>query len=82
MKLFTKRQKKRQFCDIVDDLLNNTLIVEVSLFFLGRKVMLRTIALGSAVLIQGFYVKTLPDGRMTVRVDGANYSGTPVSQTA
>ena len=44
--------------------------------------MLRTIALGSAVLIQGIYVKTLPDGRMTVRVDGANFSGTPVSQMA
>lgn len=44
--------------------------------------MLRTIALGSAVLIQGVYVKTLPDGRMTVRVDGAQYSGMPVSQAA
>jgi len=44
--------------------------------------MLRTIALGSSVLIQGIYVKTLPDGRMTVRVDGAQYSGTPVTQAA
>ena len=44
--------------------------------------MLRTIALGSAVLIQGIYVKTLPDGRMTVRVGRAQYSGKPVSQAA
>ncbi|MEM7720002.1 MAG: hypothetical protein AAF222_12440 [Pseudomonadota bacterium] len=44
--------------------------------------MLRTIALGTSVLIQGIYVKTLPDGRMTVRVDGENFSGKPVAQLA
>ena len=44
--------------------------------------MLRTIALGSAVLVQGIYVRTLPDGRMTVRVDGSHYSGMPVAQAA
>ena len=44
--------------------------------------MLRTIALGSSVLVQGIYVRTLPDGRMTVRVDSTNYSGFPVSQAA
>ena len=44
--------------------------------------MLRTITLGSAVQVQGIYVKTLPDGRMTVRVDGTHYSGTPVSKAA
>ncbi|WP_299139717.1 hypothetical protein [uncultured Tateyamaria sp.] len=44
--------------------------------------MLRTIALGTSVLVQGIYVKTLPDGRMTVRVDGAQYSGMPVTQAA
>jgi len=44
--------------------------------------MIRTIALGTAILVQGIYVKTLPDGRMTVRVDGTNYSGTPISQAA
>lgn len=44
--------------------------------------MLRTIAMGTAILIQGIYVKTLPDGRVTVKVDGAHYSGTPVSQAA
>lgn len=44
--------------------------------------MIRTIAMGTAILVQGIYVKTLPDGRMTVRVDGAHYSGTPISQVA
>lgn len=44
--------------------------------------MLRTIAMGSTILVQGIYVKTLPDGRMTVRVDGSHYSGTPISQAA
>jgi hypothetical protein len=40
--------------------------------------MLRTISMGTSILVQGIYVKTLPDGRMTVRVDGDHYSGTPV----
>ena len=44
--------------------------------------MLRTIALGSAILVQGFYVRTLPDGRMTVRVDGSMFSGMPVTPAA
>ncbi|WP_415922390.1 hypothetical protein [Tateyamaria sp. SN6-1] len=44
--------------------------------------MLRTIALGTSILVQGIYVRTLPDGRMTVRVDGATYSGTPVMRAA
>ncbi|WP_299372258.1 hypothetical protein [uncultured Tateyamaria sp.] len=41
--------------------------------------MLKTIIMGSAVLVQGIYVKTLPDGRMMVRVDGAQYAGMPVT---
>lgn len=44
--------------------------------------MIRTIAMGTAILVQGVYVKTLPDGRMTVRVDGTTFSGTPISQAA
>lgn len=44
--------------------------------------MLKTIALGSAVLIQGIYVRTLPDGRMTVRVGKLQFSGPPVSKAA
>lgn len=44
--------------------------------------MIRTIAMGTAILVQGIYVKTLPDGRVTVRVDGTHFSGTPISQVA
>lgn len=44
--------------------------------------MIRTIAMGTSILVQGIYVKTLPDGRMTVRVDGADFSGKPISQVA
>ena len=51
-------------------------------FLWGGKQMLRTIVLGSAVLVQGIYVRTLPDGRMTVRVGGHTYSGMPVTQQA
>ena len=44
--------------------------------------MLRTIALGTSVLIQGIYVRTLPDGRMTVRVGQSQFSGSPVARAA
>ncbi len=44
--------------------------------------MLRTIALGTSILVQGIYVRTLPDGRMTVRVDDSHFSGYPVAQAA
>ena len=44
--------------------------------------MLRTIALGSAILIQGIYVRTLSDGRMTVKVGDLHFSGAPVPKAA
>ncbi|MEL7090874.1 MAG: hypothetical protein AAFN94_03980 [Pseudomonadota bacterium] len=44
--------------------------------------MLRTISLGTSVLIQGLYVTTLPDGRVTVKVDGTVYSGKPIARAA
>lgn len=44
--------------------------------------MLRTIALGSAVLIQGIYVRTLSDGRILVRVGENLFSGAPVTKAA
>jgi len=44
--------------------------------------MLRTISLGTSILVQGLYVRTLPDGRMTVRVGGTHYSGKPVARAA
>ncbi|WP_420014170.1 hypothetical protein [Tateyamaria sp.] len=79
---FQNWQKIRQFRDIVGDLLTNKSKTNCTSFFWGGKDMLRTIALGSAILVQGIYVRTLPDGRMTVRVDGSHYSGTPVTQAA
>ena len=44
--------------------------------------MLRTIILGSCVLVQGIFVKALPGGRIVVRVGGTEYSGTPVATKA
>lgn len=40
--------------------------------------MLRTIKIGSSLLIQGFVVRTLSDGKLVVRVDGKLFTGTPV----
>jgi hypothetical protein len=44
--------------------------------------MLRTITLGSAVSIQGVYVRALPDGRIVVKVDDSVYTGMPVTRAA
>ncbi len=44
--------------------------------------MLRTITLGSAVSIQGIYVRALPDGRIVVKVDDTSYVGAPVTKAA
>ncbi|WP_257883492.1 hypothetical protein [Roseobacter insulae] len=44
--------------------------------------MLRTITLGSAVSIQGTYVRALPDGRIVVKVDDTSYAGLPVTKAA
>lgn len=44
--------------------------------------MLRTITIGSAVSVQGVFVKTYPDGRIAVRVGDVVFSGTPVAQAA
>jgi len=41
--------------------------------------MLKTISLGSCVFVQGRFVAMLPDGRMSVDVDGRVFSGAPVS---
>ncbi|XDA98186.1 hypothetical protein AB1M95_19180 [Sulfitobacter sp. LCG007] len=40
--------------------------------------MLRTITVGKAVSIQGVFVRSLPDGRILVRVDDTLYAGSPV----
>jgi len=41
--------------------------------------MLKTIILGSCVSAQGILEKTLPDGRMIVRIGNRLFTGTPVS---
>mgnify|MGYP001549430203 CR=1 FL=1 len=42
--------------------------------------MLRTIVIGSCVSVQGMLEKTLPDGRIAVRVGTRVYTGTPVTE--
>jgi hypothetical protein len=44
--------------------------------------MIRTILVGTCVSIQGIFVKALPDGRISVRVDDKIFSGKPVNQAA
>ena len=44
--------------------------------------MLRTIAIGTAILIQGIFVKALPDGRIVVKLGNETYTGMPVTKTA
>lgn len=41
--------------------------------------MLRTIIMGTCILIQGTFVRALPDGRIAVRVGTNEYLGKPVS---
>lgn len=40
--------------------------------------MLKTILLGSRVLVQGTFVKTLADGQIAVKVGNQIYQGIPV----
>jgi len=49
---------------------------------LGGVGMLRTIIIGSCVSVQGLMEKTLPDGRISVRVGDSIFVGMPVSGTA
>lgn len=44
--------------------------------------MLRTITVGDYVSIQGTYVRTLPDGRIVVRVGKKLFEGRPVNVAA
>lgn len=43
--------------------------------------MLRTIAVGSCVSVQGILVGQMADGKIMVRVDDKTFVGTPVHQT-
>ena len=40
--------------------------------------MLRTITIGSSLMIQGFVIGTAPDGRLMVRVGERIFTGHPV----
>lgn len=44
--------------------------------------MLRTIMLGSCVLVQGVFIRNLSDGRISVRVGEKVFEGDPVPQVA
>ncbi|WP_188480818.1 hypothetical protein [Marivita lacus] len=44
--------------------------------------MLKTIIIGSCMSVQGILEKTLPDGRICVRVGSRIFTGLPVSSTA
>ncbi|MEX0284927.1 MAG: hypothetical protein AB3N23_09980 [Paracoccaceae bacterium] len=44
--------------------------------------MLRTVTMGSCVSVQGTYVRTLPDGKIAVRVGSRIYEGVPVQRAA
>jgi hypothetical protein len=55
---------------------------QIACAFGEKKGMIRTISLGSSTLVQGIFVKTLSDGRVTVRVDGSYFSGMPVKPAA
>ena len=41
--------------------------------------MLRTVSIGTAILIQGIFVKALPDGKIVVQLDNKTFTGTPVT---
>ncbi|WP_268957420.1 hypothetical protein [Ruegeria pomeroyi] len=43
---------------------------------------MRTIAIGGHLLIQGTFVRKLPDGRISVKVDQQIYTGYPVQAAA
>ena len=44
--------------------------------------MLRTITVGSAISVQGTYVRALPDGRIVVKIEDTTFIGMPVKQAA
>jgi hypothetical protein len=42
--------------------------------------MIRTIQIGSCVLVQGLFVRQLDDGKIEVRVDERTFVGRPVAR--
>ncbi len=49
---------------------------------MGEFDMLKTITLGTTISVQGTYVRSLPNGKVEVRVGQQLFAGSPVSQTA
>ncbi|SFS85453.1 hypothetical protein SAMN04488040_2114 [Sulfitobacter marinus] len=41
--------------------------------------MLRTITIGTTVSVQGIFVRDMPDGRVSVKVDKEVYVGKPIT---
>jgi hypothetical protein len=52
------------------------------MFFGEDDDMLRTITQGSCVSIQGLFVRSLPSGRIVVRVGDLEYEGWPITAAA
>jgi hypothetical protein len=48
----------------------------------GRFGVLKTIIIGSCMSVQGILERTLPDGRISVRVGSRIFTGSPVLKTA
>lgn len=44
--------------------------------------MLKTITVGSFSLVQGIFIRALPDGKIAVRVGRKTYEGHPVTPAA
>jgi hypothetical protein len=40
--------------------------------------MLRTITIGTTVSVQGVFLRDMPDGRISVKVDNNVYTGRPI----
>lgn len=45
---------------------------------MGGHVMIRTVTVGDYVSVQGAYVRSLPDGRVVVKVGEKTYAGNPI----
>ena len=42
--------------------------------------MLRTITIGTTVSVQGIFVRVMPDGRVSVKVDNDIFTGKPITR--
>ncbi|WP_255200191.1 MULTISPECIES: hypothetical protein [unclassified Sulfitobacter] len=42
--------------------------------------MLRTITIGTTVSVQGIFVRDMPDGRVSVKVDNDIFTGKPITR--